>query len=132
MRLSYTRFFEPTCPFLCYSKFLLIFFSFSFIQNQNHLDLLSIPFETKNPLDQMPSQPQLILSTHSDSNHLTPVSISQQIGLGCSLSRPHSPPLMQTSPNLLFDKPATAFSRYYHFCFDLWLYGRVFHDDECV
>ena len=56
----------------------------------------------------MPSQPQLILLTHLDSNFLTPVLISQQMGIGCSLSRPYSPPLMQTSPEILLDEPTTA------------------------
>ena len=91
-------------------------------------------YSIQNQFAQIPFQSQLILFTHSDSSLLTPVLISQQIGLGCSLSRPHSPSLMQTSPKLLLDRLAialtSAFSCYHRFCSDLWFYGLVFHDDE--
>ena len=56
----------------------------------------------------MPSQPQLILLTHLDLNLLSPISISQQKSIGYSLSRPHSPSLMQTSPEILLDEPTIA------------------------
>ena len=76
--------------------------------------------QNQNPLAQMPNQTQLnlLLLTHSDSN-LIPTSISQ-LGLGCSLWRPHSPhPLQTLLKGCLISKTTPLFSNNCLFSFHI-------------
>ena len=92
---------------------MFIFFSFSFIQNQNHLDLPSIPFKTKKPHAQMLSQPQLILLTHLDSNLLTSFNFTTN-GFKLFSVKTSKPTPNATFTRNFFGEPTTTL--FSHFC----------------